>query len=129
MTKYSSILDVSDILNDYSEEIQEAITKEAEKVAQEGKDKLRQTSPVNQKNTRHRGKYAKGWRVKVKKGKGFVNATIYNATDYQLTHLLENSHLTRNGGKTKPIKHIEPVHDKCIDDYETGVERIIKNGG
>lgn len=129
MTKYNSILDVADILNDYSEEIQEAITEEAEKIAKEGVQSLKHTSPVNKKNTRHKGKYAKGWRVKVTKGKGFVNCIIHNATDYQLTHLLENGHLTRNGGKTKPIKHIEPVHDKCIEDYESGVERIIKNGG
>ena len=33
MAKYNSILDVSEILNDYSEEIQEAITEEAEKIA------------------------------------------------------------------------------------------------
>lgn len=129
MTKYNSILDISDILNDYSEEVQEVITEEAEKIANEGKDTLKQTSPKNSKNTRHKGKYAKGWRVKVVKGKGFVNATVYNATDYQLTHLLENEHLTRNGGKTKPIKHIEPVHDKCVENYEKSVERIIKNGG
>ena len=129
MAKYNSILDVYEILNDYSEEIQEAITEEAEKIANEGKDTLKHSSPVNAKTTKHKGKYAKGWRVKVVKGRGFVNATIYNATDYQLTHLLENSHLTRNGGKTKPIKHIEPVHDKCINNYELGVERIIKSGG
>lgn len=129
MTKYNSILDVADILNDYSEEIQEAITEEAEKIANEGKDTLKHSSPKNSKNTKHKGRYAKGWKVKVMKGKGFVNATIYNATDYQLTHLLENGHLTKNGGKTKPIKHIEPVHDKCVLEYELGIERIIKNGG
>lgn len=129
MPKYDSILDIKDILNDYSHDIQDAITEEAEKIAKEGKDTLKHTSPINKRRTKHRGRYAKGWRVQVKKGQGFVNCVIHNSTDYQLTHLLENSHLTRNGGKTKPIKHIEPVHDKCVNDFEKGVERIIKNGG
>ena len=129
MSKYDSILNIQDILNDYSHEIQEAITEEAEKIAKEGKEKLKSTSPKNKKNTKYKGRYAKGWRVKTTKGYGFVNCTIYNATDWQLTHLLENSHLTRNGGKTKPVIHIAPVHDECCDRFEKGVERIVKNGG
>ena len=129
MNKHNSMLDINEILNDYSHNIQEAITEEAEKIAKEGQSKLKSTSPKNKKNTTHKGKYAKGWRVKNTKGKGFVNCIIYNATDYQLTHLLENGHLTRNGKKTVPIKHIEPVHDECCANFEKGVEKIIKNGG
>ena len=124
-----SLLDIKDILNDYCQEIQDGITKEAEQIANQGKDILKQTSPKSKRNTAHKGKYAKGWRVKVEKGKGFVNCTIYNATDYQLTHLLENGHLTRNGSKTKPITHITPVHDECVSDYEKNVIKIIQNGG
>lgn len=129
MSRYNSILDIENILNDYSKDIQEAITKEAQKVAKEGQAKLKSTSPKNKKNTIHKGKYAKGWKVKTEKGRGFVKCTIHNTTDYQLTHLLENGHLTRNGRKTTPIKHIEPVHDECCNNYQKGVEDIIKNGG
>lgn len=129
MSKYNSILDINEILNDYSHDIQEAITDEAQKIAKEGQSKLKSTSPKNRKNTKSKGKYAKGWKVKTTKGRGFVNCTIYNATDYQLTHLLENGHLTRNGSRTKPIKHIEPVHDECCNEFEKNVEKIIKNGG
>ena len=116
-----SLLDIKDILNDYCQDIQDGITKEAEQITNQGKDILKQTSPKSKRNTTHKGKYAKGWRVNVEKGKGFVNCTIYNATDYQLTHLLENGHLTRNGSKTKPITHITPVHDECVSDYEKNV--------
>lgn len=124
------ILLVKDILNDYSHEIQDAITTKAEEIAQEGASILKQTSPVSKRNTKHRGKYAKGWRVRTTKGRGFVNCVIHNATDYQLTHLLENEHLTHNGGKYVPKnKHIEPVHNKCVEKFQTEVEKIVKNGG
>jgi hypothetical protein len=118
-----SILDIKDILNDYSSDIQEAIIAEAEKVSKKGRDELKNTSP------KRTGKYRKGWRVKTEKGNGFVECIIHNSTNYQLTHLLEHSHLTRNGRKTTPKVHIKPVEQACIKEYEKSVEKIIKNGG
>lgn len=129
MSKNNSILDINEILNDYSNDIQEAITEEAIKIAKEGQKQLKLNSPKNKKNTSHKGRYAKGWRVKTVKGRGFISCVIHNATDYQLTHLLEKGHLTRTGGKTKSITHIEPVHDECCSNYEKNVIEIIKNGG
>lgn len=123
----NSILDITDILNEYSEDIQEGIIKAAEEVAKDGANKLKQTSP---KNT---GKYAKGWKVKTIKGNGYVKAHIHNSTNWQLTHLLEKPHVIRNQfgqwGTSKPKVHIKPVEQECIKSYEKQVERIIKNGG
>lgn len=119
----NSILDINDILNDYSLEIQEGITNAAIEIAEKGVKELKVTSP---KKT---GKYSKGWRVNKEFGRRYIHATIYNATDWQLTHLLEKSHLLRNGKKSKPIVHIEPVEQKCIREFQEDVEHIIKNGG
>ena len=130
MSKSNSILDIKEILNDYSHDIQDGIKGAAIQVANNGKDVLKKTSPKTNRNTKHKGKYAKGWRVKTTTGKGFVNCAIHNATDWQLTHLLENEHATHNGGHYVPKKkHIEPVHDKCIEDFEQAVLKVIENGG
>lgn len=118
-----NILDIKDILNEYSVDIQESIVKTAENVAKKGADKLKQTSP------KRTGKYSKGWRVKTAKGRGEVSSTIYNATNWQLTHLLEKPHLLRNGRLSTPKVHIYPVEQQCIKEYETEVEKVIKNGG
>ena len=123
LVSMASILDINEILTDYSEEIQEAITEEAQRVAKQGVSELKNKSP------KRTGSYRKGWRVKTTKGRGYVNCIIHNATDYQLTHLLEKPHATRNGGKTTPKVHISPVATECVEEYETNVERIIKNGG
>lgn len=129
MAKYgkNSIIDINDILNEYSSDIQEGITEVAIKVAENGKNKLKVTSP------KRTGDYRKGWRVEKRKGRGFVHATIYNATDWQLTHLLEKPHAIRNQygtwGTSKPQVHIEPVEQECIQTYQRDVEQVIKNGG
>lgn len=65
--------------------------------------KLRNTSPVKT------GSYAKGWKVGTRRGSDYI---VHNATDYQLTHLLENGHVIRNKkgtyGRAPAHKHIKP---------------------
>lgn len=117
-----SILKVSELLSEYSQDIQDAITKECEVVAKNGANKLKQTSP------KRTGTYSKGWRVKTSKGNGYVSSIVHNATNYQLTHLLEKPHLLRNGRLSTPKVHISPVEETCIKEYETRVEQNIKNG-
>lgn len=124
------ILEVIDMLNEYSKDIQNGITEKAQEIAKQGQKTLKQTSP---KRKSKGGKYARGWRVNVEKGTWTVNCTIYNATSYQLTHLLENTHNTRNGGAYNPVisgtVHIAPVEETCVKEYELGVEKVIKDGG
>lgn len=126
MTK-NSLLDINDLLNEYSYDIQEGIKEAAFKVAEDGKNKLKVTSP------KRTGSYRKGWRVDKRSGTGYVHATIYNATNWQLTHLLEKPHVIRNQygtwGTSKPQVHIEPVEKECIEAYKRDVEQVIKNGG
>lgn len=125
---YSSIIDINEILGEYSKDLDDTLYEQAKEIAKEGVQDLKRTSPVNKKNTQNRGRYKRGWRMEIEKGFGTVEATIYNKTDYYLTHLLEKGHLTRNGGKTIPQEHISPVNDKCSKEYYEKVERKIEAG-
>jgi len=117
-----SILDVNKILNEYSNDIQEAISKDAQEVSKKGVAELKNTSP------KRTGKYRKGWRMKTKKGRYEIECIIHNS-EYMLTHLLEKPHALRNGRTSKPQIHIAPVEEMCVSQYERDVENIIKNGG
>lgn len=125
MPKYKSILNINEILNDYSLDIQEGIDSAATKIAREGSDELKATTNTYKVRS---GKYNKGWKVQTKKSRGNVSCTIHNKV-YQLTHLLEKGHVTRNGSRTRAFVHIAPVEQKCIKNYEKEVEKVIKNGG
>lgn len=127
MPKYNSILDVNDILNEYSEDIQDGIKEEAQSIANQVVADLKATTNTYKIRT---GKYNKGWRINTKAGRGYVNHTVWNATDWQLTHLLENGHINRDGKtRAKAFVHIKPVEDKYVNQYTKDVEKIIKNGG
>jgi hypothetical protein len=116
---------LKDILKDFNQEVIEGLNTAGKKIAKEGVSRLRSTSP------RQSGRYAKGWRVKTEKGNKADTNVIYNATDYRLTHLLENGHVIKNGtgrtyGKTAPVKHIEPVEQEAVEAFENALEEILK---
>ena len=116
---------MAEILDSYSKEVRRATNNSQDKVAKECVQKLKNTSP---KKT---GSYAKGWAVKRSKGKsGIVDVTVHNKTDYQLTHLLENGHIIRNGkgeyGRYNGVKHISPVADWASDAVPQEIERELE---
>lgn len=125
---YSSIIDIKEILGEYSKELDDTLYEQAKEIAKEGVQDLKRTSPVNKNNTQNKGRYKRGWRMDIEKGFGTVQAVIHNKTDYQLTHLLEKPHLKRNGGITIPQVHIKPVEEKCIKEFEDKITRKIEAG-
>lgn len=125
------ILQINEILNEYSEEIQEGITRAAQEVAKQDVQKLKDTKNTYKVRS---GDYNRGWTSKTTKGRGFVQCIVHNKDNYQLTHLLENGHkiIGRDGsikGQTRAFKHIAPVEEQSNKEYEQKVENIIKNGG
>ena len=96
-------IQMADILDEVKKSCKGVLETQSLAVAKETVTKIRNASP------RLTGSYARGWRVSKRAG-GLV---VHNATDYQLTHLLENSHVIANGsgtyGRSTPIKHIEPA--------------------
>lgn len=107
---------MADILKMYTEDMERSLEDSKETVAKDGVKTLKVTSP---KKT---GRYQKGWRAK-KIGTRWV---VHNATDYQLTHLLEKGHAKVGGGRVPAYPHIGPVEDQIIVGLEKKVEEAIK---
>lgn len=90
--EFSSALEK--VLKEYGKEAFEVCEKSAKTSARQATSRLKQTSAVGAQ-----GKYARGWSHKAEnKGTYFYTDTVYNRTDYQLTHLLEKPHDTGYGG-------------------------------
>ena len=108
-------------LQDYKEEIDEEVEKVANSVGKKATEELKQKSPKGA-----RKEYAKGWKLKKDKiGKNRYTVKIHNKTDYQLTHLLESGHATRNGGRTEAQPHIKPVEEKYKKEFEEELKKEI----
>lgn len=111
---------VGDILKDYADDVTE-VTKEAvHQVALAGVKALKSESP---KKT---GKYAKGWRTWSNTTRLGQEEKLYNAAKPTLTHLLEDGHAKRGGGRVPGIKHVQPVREELSKALPKEVKKSIE---
>lgn len=110
--------ELKNILEDYSDEIIKISNEAIDETAKEAIEELKSSGDFKDK----RGKYRKGW--KVKSGSSFlgVKGAIIHNKEYQLTHLLEYGHLTRNGKRTRAFPHISKVEEKLGEKLERKIK-------
>lgn len=111
LTKYS---------DDILKEVKTIIADEAEKLSAD----IRERSPKRSKKLKGRtlNAYSKGWTAKkVKEDNLSTEYIVYNKNQYQLTHLLEKGHATRDGGRVEGTPHIAPAEEEA---QQRIVERI-----
>jgi hypothetical protein len=104
-------------LRQFTDFVEEEVNLAKEEVAKTTVKTLKENSPKQTES------YAKGWRIK----RFSRDLVIHNATDYQLTHLLENGHINRDGTRTQGIVHIRPAEEIAVKEYVERVERAIQS--
>ena len=110
--------EITKSLQDWTQDVQYEVVIATDEKAKKLIKLLKADSPKLTKN------YSKGWRSRREtNNRTYYARKIHNKTDYQLTHLLENGHAKRNGGRTKPVKHIK--HGREI--AEKNLEEKLKN--
>lgn len=119
---------VKQYLEIYVEDIEDDVQETADLIGKEAKNELKSTSPRS--GIAREKKYYAGWTVKKdKKTKSYYAVKVWNRTNYQLTHLLEFGHATRNGGRTRAIPHIRPVEEKYSKEFLNKLENKIRRTG
>lgn len=108
-------------LSEYNQEVTDGVKQEVKSVANECKTGIQQNSPSQT------GRYRKGWRVKTMyESAEDIRISIYNKTDYQLTHLLENGHAKVNGGRVEGKPHIGPAEQNAEQKLLNRVKVVAK---
>lgn len=108
-------------LENYGIETAVVVEKVVDEVGQDTAKELQKTSP------KLTGDYAGAWTY----SKGDTKRTKYSRCvhvdkpEYALSHLLENGHQKRDGGRTQGIKHIAPAEKHAVEKLEKGIREKI----
>ena len=128
--------DVSKQLTEQLREYGKLTTEEVDSIITEvGKEACEQ---VKNASPRRKGKYKRGWKVKIERHGTKTDVTVYNS-QWQLTHLLEFGHKTRLGtGKSRRRygrkafvsgqPHIGPANDWAQREVESRIRKKLGGG-
>ena len=110
----------------YGENVIEALKKEAKSSMDRLVKDTKATAPVGRRKKHYRDS------IKSKKVSESDRAVLYvwyvDGADYRLSHLLENGHALRDGGRSRATHFIQNASDPILEEYLKAVEEVIKNG-
>lgn len=106
-------------ISDYGEAAVGDVKDCCRQVARETTAKLKKESP------KQSGKYGKSWKTTtVSENRAGIQIAIH-AGKYQLSHLLENGHAKRSGGRVKAIPHIKPLEEAATTRLVEEIGKIL----
>ena len=120
MARPDLTIDLRRSLEQYAGDVAEKVDEVVERTSREALQRVKAASPVRT------GRYRKAWRIKIDRKSGTISATIYNAGEMQLTHLLEHGHAKRGGGRVRAIPHIAPAEAAGEEQLVSEIERALK---
>lgn len=111
-------------LMEYKDLAADVLKTDVEKAAKTVKSQIEATAP------KRTGTYAKSWASKkTKETADSIEYTVHSRKRYRLTHLLENGHAKRGGGRVRAIPHIAPAEQVGAEQLLRDIERDLKKGG
>jgi hypothetical protein len=116
-------------LREYAKLASEDMKDAVKETAKDVKKDIQSGAPVDKsKNAPHPGRYKKSWKTKkLSETAESLDMVVY-AGDYQISHLLENGHAKRGGGRVAAIPHIKPAEEKGAKELEEKITEALEAG-
>lgn len=114
------------VLDEYHEDIVNGVKRDTKDAMKDLVKKTKDTAPV--------GKRSKHYRDSISSKKlhetltGVVYLWYVRGSDYRLSHLLNNGHQLRDGGRYPGTNFIGKAVEKIISSYVEKIEETCKNG-
>lgn len=119
---------LSEACEEFTDEIKEKIENKINQIAKETDEEVKNLAPVYHGKSKKisKGRYKKSWKYKIDKERGSINAVVYaSGKQYNLTHLLKNGHLNRDGtSRSKAFPHISIANENAVKKAEKMLEDL-----
>lgn len=113
-------------LSVYHESVIAGIKTESQKSIKQLVKDTKATAPVGRRKKHYKDSITS---KKLSEDERSVSYVWYvKGSDYRLSHLLENGHAKRNGGRVEGTHFIQKASDPILEQYLKAVEEVIKNG-
>ena len=110
----------------YGENIITGVKKEAKSSMSRLVKQTKATAPVGHRQKHYRDSITSKKQSEDKRSISYV--WYVKGSDYRLSHLLEDGHALRDGGRTEGTHFIEKASNPILEEYIRAVEEVINNG-
>ena len=118
---------LSQALQDYAEELTETVKTGVDQVGKEVNEEIRSHITFRQRT----GKYVKSFRLTTTEDSLYKKVKVWHVANgqHRLTHLLENGHALRTGGRARAFPHIQYGEQLAQKRMEDLVKEAAGKGG
>lgn len=110
----------------YSNKVTRGIKREARLAIKELAKETKATAPVGKRRKHYKNQIR--FRKLSENDRGAVYQWYVQGKDYRLSHLLENGHALRNGGRSTAFGFIHRAEVSVLENFNRAVEEVVRNG-
>lgn len=117
---------IRNALEDYNESIVTGLKKNTKKAMKDLVDNTKATAPVGNRSQHYKDNISS--RTVSESQFGITKMWYVKGSDYRLSHLLNNGHALRDGGRYPGTNFIGKAVDNILPWYLEKIEEVIRNG-
>ncbi len=117
---------IMDSLDEYNREVINGVKKVTKQAMNQLVKDTKATAPVGNRSKHYKDNITS--KTLSENDFGLSKLWYVRGSDYRLTHLLNNGHALRDGGRYPGTNFLGKAVDKIVPDYMKEIEEVLKNG-